>query len=233
MKYADTIHEREVRFEVSPESRKAERGIVLVVVLVLSAVTLMIMTALIYMVTSGTQISGFQKRYKTSLEAARGGSDVFYQIMGLRGDSVSTTGLTNQLAAIGLSSSMPILTSTCAGTTLGGTVYANPWQAKLFTPSSSWTNCSSSLNINPADPTTYDMRLVMGTTSPYNYYAKIVNTVEGNSGGDLGLLKEGVVSSGTGEITVQSQPYLYAIEVEAENSTNTSERAKFSILYQY
>lgn len=232
MNYADDIQKREGYLGDSPGGRKAERGIVLLVVLILSAVTLLIMTALIYMVTSGTQISGFQKRYKTSLEAARGGSDVFYLLMGLRGDSASTAVFTGELSAIGLSSSMPISTSTCAGTSLGGTVYTK-WQAKLMTPSTSWTNCNSSLTIDTADPTTYDIKLVLGTETKYNYYAKIVSAIEGNSGSDLGLLKDGVVSSGTGEITVQSQPYLYAVEVEAENSANTNERAKFSILYQY
>jgi hypothetical protein len=46
---------------------RSEKGIVLVVVLVLSAVALALMTAMIYMITIGTQISGLQKRYKTAL----------------------------------------------------------------------------------------------------------------------------------------------------------------------
>jgi hypothetical protein len=47
------------------------------------------------------------------------------------------------------------------------------------------------------------------------------------------LLKSGVVSANTGEVTVVSRPYLYTIEVDAENQVNPSERAKLSILYQY
>jgi hypothetical protein len=54
----------------------------------------------------------------------------------------------------------------------------------------------------------------------------------GNSGGDEGLLKGGVVHS-TGEINVASIPFLYTIEVDAQNQTNPAERAKLSILYQY
>jgi hypothetical protein len=83
------------------------------------------------------------------------------------------------------------------------------------------------------------MKLDLGTTNIYNFYAKIVNTVEGNTGpdgtggGTEGLLNKGVVSSGVGEIPVMQKPYLYAMEVVASNSTNTSERSKFSILYQY
>jgi hypothetical protein len=71
-----------------------------------------------------------------------------------------------------------------------------------------------------------------GATPTYTVFSKIVDTVEGNSGGDEGLLKGGVVSS-SGEIKVMSIPYLYTIEVDAENAANPSERSKYSILYQY
>jgi len=67
----------------------------------------------------------------------------------------------------------------------------------------------------------------------YRVYAKIVDTVEGNTGGEEGLLGKGVVYAGSGEISVMKIPYLYTIEVDAENATNPSERAKLSILYQY
>jgi hypothetical protein len=88
---------------------------------------------------------------------------------------------------------------------------------------------------NPSTSTTYDLRFDLGTSPypTYRVYAKIVDTVEGNSGGDEGLLKGGVVLVNTGEIAVLSIPYLYTIEVDAENRDNPSERAKLSILYQY
>lgn len=212
---------------------KSEKGVVLVAVLVLSAVALAIMTALIYMITSGTQISGFQKRYKTSLEAARGGGDVLYQLIAVRGVTEDDTVFTNALSAAGLNLSIiSALYSSCAGSS-GGTVYTDPWAAKLMTPTTSWTNCNSNLTIDPGDSSTYDMMLQLGTAPKYNFYAKIVRTIDGNSGGDTGLLKDGVVSSGTGQIEVTPMPYLYAMEVLASNSTNAAERAKFSILYQY
>ena len=55
-----------------------ERGIALVMVLILSAIALAIMAALIYMITVGTQASGMQKRYRTALEAGKGGADISY-----------------------------------------------------------------------------------------------------------------------------------------------------------
>lgn len=245
MKNVDIIAERKSRIGVSsdsssgegrekiemPTGSKSEKGVVLIVVLVLSAVVLTLVTALIYMVTSGTQISGSQKRYKSSLEAGKGGSDIFYQLIGLRGDAADNLVFMNALLATGLTSSMPILTSLCTGTS-GGTSYT-ALQAKLMTPSSSWVNCNSSLTIDPNNPTTYDVMFQLGATTRYNLYAKIVQTIDGIAGADLGLGNSGVVSGGTGEITPMPKPYLYAMEVLASSGTNSLERAKLSILYQY
>jgi hypothetical protein len=242
MKNVNTTKEREAGFGdsfelsageggekiVMPRGRKSEKGVVLVVVLVLSAVVLAVMTALIYMITSGTQISGFQKRYKTSLEAAKGGSELFYQVVGSRGD---TSALSNVSPSI-------LGASTCTGTDVyTGATYTG-FQAKLRTPSSTWSSgCNSSLTINLTDSTPYDMKLVIGTAPQYNYYAKIVGTIEGNSAslGSSKLYNGSVItgSGGVGAIPVVSKPYLYAIEVDSENSSNPAERAKLSILYQY
>jgi hypothetical protein len=218
---------------------KSEKGIVLVMVLMLSAIALALMTALIYMVMSNTQISGLQKRYKTSLEAGRGGNALFLELVGLRGDSAYDTTFNTTLSTLNPTISAEALTSNCTGSSSGGTTYLR-WQAKLLTPTTSWSNCNSSIAIDPSDPTTYDMQLVFGAANTYNYYAKIVNTIEGNtgpngtgSGGGSGLVNSGVVSSGGGEIQVMQKPYLYVVEVMSVNKANTSERSKFSILYQY
>jgi hypothetical protein len=222
---------------------KSEKGIALVVVLVLSGVALALMTALIYMITSGTQIAGFQKRYKTSLEAGRGGTDLVYSLIGLRGDNVDTNTFNANLNTAGLNPTISLLTSTCTGTSSGGTGYEK-LQAKLLTPTASWTpGCDSSLSIDPNNQATYDMKLELGgTTNKYNYYAKIISTVEGNTGPDgaaggggfgATLHNKGVVTGGGGEIPVSPKPYLYAMEVLATSVSNTHERSKLSILYAY
>jgi hypothetical protein len=138
-----------------------------------------------------------------------------------------------------LNPTIPLLDSACSGTSSGGTGYTK-LQAKLMTPTSSWQNCNSSISIDPGNSATYDMKLELGTTSRYNYYAKIVDTIEGNTGpggtgggSNTGLQNKGVVSSGVGEIQVMQKPYLYAMEVVATSATNTNERSKFSVLYQY
>jgi hypothetical protein len=210
--------------------RSSEKGAVLVVVLVLSAVALMLMTALIYMITTGTKISGLQKRYKTALEAGHGAADVFYQVIAMREyQTLDLNSFTGNLGLNAVINDPPACTGTSGGTTYHGIA------AKMMTADTTWdvTGCNKSLNIDPGDPTTYDMKAELGTTTKYNVYAKIVATSGGNSGADTGLLNKGVVSANTGEVTVQSIPYLYTMEVVSENTANPDERAKLSILYQY
>jgi hypothetical protein len=196
-----------------------EKGIALIMVLILAAVILVIMAGLVYMITSTTQISGMTKKYKTALQAGVGGAEVTFQIIQLRGDPEAM-----------------IRTALSYNRTISDACLA----AKLNTTTSTanWATCganATAMTIDRDDPTTYDFSFDLGT-SPYPSYrgfAKIVDTVEGNSGGDEGLLKHGVVSAGSGEITVMSVPYLYTIEVNTENRDNPSERAKISVLYQY
>jgi len=206
-----------------------ENGIALVMVMILSVIALAIIAGLIYMVTTGTQISGIQKRYETASEAGMGGVDITYQLAGLRGDATRTATFLADIAAL-----TPAITTPagCRGVNMSGTAYTG-LAAKLNTPTTSWTGCDSSMVINPATNTTYDMVSTLGTGITYTVYSKIVDAVEGNSAGDEGLINNRVVDSNSGEIRVMSYPYLYTIEVDAENAANPSERAKFSVLYQY
>jgi hypothetical protein len=197
-----------------------ERGIALVIVLVLSAILLAVMAGLIYMVTVGTQISGMEKRYKTALEAGVGGTDVTYEMIAARGNP--------NIPNINFSFSSSF-TSACMDDKLN-----------RATSSTNWNDCTdyanaTSLTIDPTVPASYDMTFQLGAAPfpTYTVYAKIVDTVEGNSGGDEGLLKGGVVTSNPGEVTVVSVPYLYTIEIDSQNAANPQERAKLSILYQY
>jgi hypothetical protein len=209
---------------------RSERGVVLIVVIVLSAIALAVMTALIYMITTGTQVSGLQKRYKTALEADIGGGDIFYQLVALRAETADTSAFTSNLSSFGLN---PALTTsgTCQGV-LSSATYTG-LAAKLLTPSSSWVNCDRSISIDPDVPTSYDMKIELGTGTKYTVYAKIVATTEGNTGGDEGLLNRGVVEANSGQVTVVAKPYIYAIETVSENNARRDERAKLSIVYQY
>ncbi len=200
---------------------KNEKGIALVMVLILSVICLAITSVLIHFVTQGTKISGMEKQYKTAVEASLGGADITYQLIGSRGD----TDLSIHPENLGLTNFL-IPSSVCL-------------TAKLNTETSStnWANCNdyskaSSLTIDTADTDTYDMIFDLGNNT---VYAKIVDTAgAGNSAGDTGLIKTGVLlQSNVGEIHVPLIPYLYTIEIESENTANPNERAKISALYAY
>jgi len=102
--------------------------------------------------------------------------------------------------------------------------------AKLNTPTTEWIGLDNAIAIDPNALSTFDMRLDLGA---YRVYSKIVDTVQGNSSGSDELLKTGVVNTSSGEVVVVSLPYLYTIEVLSQSQTNATERAKFSVLYQY
>jgi len=183
-----------------------EKGFALAFVLVLAAIALFLTLGMLYLAGTGSFVSGQQKRYRTAVEAGRGGMGAMLDLVSSRGNI--TTPFPNQ-------------------------VVTDPGKLgiKLTTRTGSWgSGVDSSLTINAADNNSYDMRIDLG---PYRVYTKIVDAVEGNSGGDEGLLKTAVVNSGSGEIVVMGIPYLYTIEVLSQNQSSPTERSKLSVLYQY
>jgi hypothetical protein len=185
-----------------------EKGFALAFVLILAAIALVMTLGMLFMVSRGSYVSGQQKRFRTAVEAARGGIEATLQMIAGRGN-------------VDMYSTLNVAVDNGIGTKLGN-------------PTDNWVGLNSSITIDPGDPSTYDMRIDLGTyPSTYRVYSKIVDTVEGNSGADEGLVKAAVVNTGSGEVTVMSIPYLYTIEVLAQSQTSATERAKFSVLYQY
>ena len=199
-----------------------EKGIALAMIMVLSVIALAVIAGLIYMLTLSTQTSGLQKRYKTAYEAGVGGSDVMIQLIRERGDP-EIPGINFTMGAFA--------TDACMTAKLNTTTSVANWEAACggdFTK-------ATTLAIDPGDTSTFDFSFDFTSSGfpTYTAFAKIVETIEGNSGGDEGLIGKGVIASGSGEITVLSIPYFYTIEVDAENAANPNERAKISVLYEY
>lgn len=182
-----------------------EKGFALAFVLILAAIALVMTLGMLFMVGRGSYVSGQQKRYRTAVEAARGGVEATLRMIGVRGQ---LNGLYDPL----------------------GVNLDNGVVTKLGSPTAGWGTLDNSIAIDPFTPATYDMRIDLGE---YRVYSKIVDTVPGNSGADEGLVKTAVVNTGSGEVVVMSIPYLYTIEVLSQSRTNATERSKFSVLYQY
>lgn len=181
---------------------RSEKGFALAFVLILAAIALVMTLAMLMMVSRGSYVSGQQKRYRTAVEAGRGGVESMLQLIKSRGVAAGYMQVDNQAKL----------------------------DAKLVTPTTAWAGLDNAITIDPGVPTTYDMRMDLG---PYRVYSKIVDTVQGNSGASEELLKTGVVNTSSGEVVVVSIPYLYTVEVLSQSQTNATERAKFSVLYQY
>lgn len=198
---------------------KNDKGVTLLIVLVLSGVALVIVAGVLYMITEGTRISGSTKRYKTALECARAGTNVVIQVIN------AGTGATANIGTL-------VLNTPNANRVFDSAI------GKLNIPTSQWAaqGYDTSININTADP---DLWFDLGANPTCRVYAKITDTAIGNSShGSSAIHRGGTVDSaaggkGSGEISSSSYPYLYTIEILAQMSTNPQERAKLSVLYQY
>jgi hypothetical protein len=210
-----------------------EKGIALVMALMLALITLVTVTALLYFIVQGTEMSGYQKRYQTAQEAAKGGVEfVARELIPKTIGSVSVDDLTQIIT---------ILKNDYAGINLSFLDNTACIRDKLLQSTVNWTNCNpddKSFDLKKSDGSVSgDFTITLsGIESPsdFNVYAKIVDTVEGNTdSGGLALEGLGVTESGSGMVTPQHFPMMYRIEVQGERMTNPDERANFSVLYAY
>ena len=218
-----------------------DKGFALVMVLLISIIVLSMATALIYMVTTGSQISGIDKRHMIAL-AATGEAGIVSQLINRRDGTLEaaldaalnynsqTPNTCNNVGAF----TLPDLT-TC--TDLGN---YNSLEAKIKLPTACWSaTCDTSLTIDPNNSNTYDFRY---DVAGYRTYGKIVdttlgNTTSGSGGGSAGnrdLVVTGTVLNDPGQSGGSPTiPYLYTIELHAQSINNPTEKVKLSILYQY
>lgn len=194
-----------------------EKGIALVMVLIFSMIGLAIVSAMLFMLTQGTRMSGAFKVFKSADEAGLG----------------ATVDLTDMIRNRGVAPALATLTTDAA-------VLAC-LQQKLTTASSTWT-AACTAHMRSLDPTdNWDMTVDLPGPSGITFksYTKIVDTVVGNSetsalvtsGGQLG--GQGVVSATSGQVSPPSIPYLYRMEVQTQNPANVNEKSRYSVLYAY
>lgn len=231
-----------------------ERGIALVLALILSLVVLAAVSALVYLVTQGSTMSGYQKRYETALEAAKGAVNIVatgilpnaivYTIGQSQPLSTTQNNLQTTYAPLGLSFSGPniITTAACLNAKLTLPEYTGAtdnWKtvgnctADMKSP---YITSLTSANPNENSTVLADMSFVLqGLTASQNYivYAKIVDTTIGNTDtSGLNLQGQGVVSN-NGMITPPPVNYLYKVEILAQRQNNPDERAYLSAHYAW
>ena len=199
-----------------------DRGVALITALLLTMIALAIVLAAFYFISQQTQLSASGKRYKTSLEAAHGGVDVFTkELIPKLFNGYSSSKLQTDFSNIDL-----IVRTDGACMT-----------QKLNMATSAWTSCgssSSSLDAKISPDITFNLK-GMPLRPAFNVYSKIVDTVPGNS--DLSgfdLLDSGSgVTGGAAGVAPKHLPAVYRIEVQGEKQNNPKEKARLSVLYAY
>ena len=216
-----------------------ERGIALVMVLILALIGLMIVSALMFMATSGTIGSGAFRAYRTAEEASYGGAEIAAEyavnrgalpLFGLPlgcncGDPLVATDNTDLDAGNARTCRCDKLCNATADWAFGGEAWSCDENAGV---------AGLQINLTP-DAATDDFPMTLGN---FIVSAKIVDTVVGNSdmggivaSGELG--GSGVVAATTGMVSPPSRPYLYRMEIDARSTINPREHSRISMLYAY
>jgi hypothetical protein len=185
----------------------AERGVALILVLVLSAIAMVVMTMALYVITMGTSLSGSEKRYRTAHEAALGGVDILRPIIQDQGKGmldIPGAKITYQPDKAGFTAKL---------TTADLTAY------------------NTDISIDPSNPATYDVVIDLGTPV-YRVFAKIVQTKKGShsSGHRAVRIKTGVVPAG-GLGGPMFNPTYYTITLLAQKATNPNERVRMDLVH--
>ena len=206
------------RLAPAPAILGNERGVALVMALVLGLVGMLIITAILYMVGTGTWLSGSQKRYQAALDAAQGGMTFFVREIVQRcigGESLNALGSAN---------------ANYNGLLTTGAVSDTEFKRKLTT--------TGVAGVDVGYPTTTpDATLTFAFQSPtpnMTVNTTIVGTSIGNSGASANLLVGGgVVSNNSGTITPQHIPYLFRTDVQGQSAVSSREKANLSGIYAY
>lgn len=200
----------------------SQNGAALVTALMLTALSLVIAVALLTMITTGIQVSASQKRYRSSLSAARGALDLFTQELMPRLFQPETTAgiLEGEFSGIRLQ----VKLDTCL-------------RQKLTLPPAAWTGCSAAqASSDPAAAPDVSFRLAgIPDTGGFTVSTKIVDTVPGNtdrSGYDL-LDAGGAVAAQDEVVRPQHVPAMYHLAVQGSREGVARERARLSVLYAY
>jgi len=223
---------------------KNEKGIALVMVLILSLIALAIVSTLLYLVMQGTKSSEYFKRYETALDAGHGGSEIAASLISNRGTLVVP-------ALSGFFSGINLPTQCICG------FDADPYDEIYPLPSPDTCLCRKlcmpayksdstymwgaagpgACNAVSMDPTSnYDMQFSLPGIGSLTYQvsAEIVDTTVGvtDLSGEQLSCGSGVAYQ-CGTFSGPPTPYLYRIEMNAQPSSNATERARLSVLYEY
>ena len=204
-----------------------QKGVALVMVLVIISISTVMIVALLYFIQKGTEISGLDKKYQTAKEASLGAVELLTkEILPLAIVAAGVAPSSSLTTALGNYNTITSATITAVATNAC-------FSDKLLKSTTNWASgCSST-----SDPkTSPDITFTLSGASalPFSVSTKIVDTISGNTD-TSGITLEGMgAGEGTGSvISAQHFPYMYTIEVQGERQNNPSERTNIEVLYAY
>jgi len=202
-----------LRLPATPSILGSERGVALVMALILGLVGMLMMASLLYMAGTGIWTSGSKNRYQAALESAHGGLIFFAKEIIQRGVGGAT--LTSMVTPGGILTAVIIDADFTKKLTTTGSLGVG-----AYPPATA--NLDATLTLAFAAPSP---NMIVNTT--------ILSTSRGNSGTSANVLVGGgVVNNNSGTVTPQHIPYLYQIGIQAQ-SVNIQENARLSSIYVY
>jgi len=201
-----------LRLPATPAILDNERGVALVMALVLGLIGMLMIASLLYMAGTGIWTSGSKKRYQEALEASHGGMDFFAK---------------------------EIIQNGVGGTTLSAMGNYGGVLAQIISNANFTTKLTTTGRLGiagyPADNPDVTLTLAFPAPTPnVTVNNAILNTNRGNSGTSANVLVGGgVVSNSSGTVTPQHIPYLFQTETQGQRATGPRERARLSAIYAY
>lgn len=207
-----------------------EDGIALVTALMFTLICLAMIMTLMYYVLSGTKMSAAQKKYRNSLEATYGGTELVTKSIIPRLFSDYSSGSLSLKTDFGGTEKIDLK----FGET--GTSTNADLKTKLLKPTSEWPS-SISRTVNPKTVPDFVFTLKGQGAGDFKVYSKIVDTIAGvglidASGIDYLDAGIGVAGSSTSTQTPRT-PNVYSVEVQGEAAVNPKEKAGITVLYAY
>lgn len=189
-----------------------ERGMALVMALILGVIGMLMLASVLYVVRTGAWTSGSKKRYQEALASSHGGMNFFAKEIiqrGVEGTTLSDMGSYNGMLSQVIANADFTKKLTTSGTVTDGTYPNNTLDMTL------------TLIFPPPNP-----NMIVDTT--------ILSTSRGNSGTSSNVLVGGgVITGGSGTIAPQHFPYLFQVDIQARSAINTRENARLSAIFAY
>lgn len=189
-----------------------ERGMALVMALILGVIGMLMLASVLYVVRTGAWTSGSQKRYQEALASSHGGMNFFAKEIiqrGVEGTALSAMGT--------------------YGTMLDQVISNDDFNKKLTT--------SGFVGDGTYPNNTIDMTLTLVSEPPNPNMlvdTTILRTSQGNSGTSSNVLVGGgVINTSAGTITPQHFPYMFQVDIQARSAMNTRENARLSAIFAY